>query len=172
MTTTIREMTTGDDIAIVRDMMRRYVQWLFDSFPDQTEDLNAYYGPVRVQAALDEVSLAFVPPRGVVLIACIGDAPVGMAMAHPIAPGISEMKRLFVLPLARGKGVGQALIEGLIGRMADWGHPVVRLDTIVFLTDAITLYRRMGFEEIAPYTVLPPGTEKTSLFMERRLDRV
>jgi hypothetical protein len=43
-----------------------------------------------------------------------------------------------------------------------------RLDTAVFLTDAISLYRRMGFVEIEPYTVLPRGAARTALFMEWR----
>jgi hypothetical protein len=45
---------------------------------------------------------------------------------------------------------------------------LVRLDTAVFLTDAISLYGRMGFVEIAPYTDIPSGAAPTSLFMEWR----
>jgi putative acetyltransferase len=164
----VREMATQSDIEMVRMMVRSYVQWLFDSFPDETEDLGSYYSHERLQQALDDVATVFVPPNGIALIAMIGNDPVGCVLAHPIEPGIAEMKQLFVLPTARGRGLGRVLIETLIARMSSWGHPTIRLDTAVFLKDAISLYRKMGFVEIEPYTPLPSGTDKTALFMERR----
>lgn len=164
----IREMTSDDDVEVVRVMLRSYVQWLFDAFPDETEDLCSYYSPERLQEALNEVAAKFVPPIGIALIVRIEGRPVGCVFAHPIEPGIAEMKRLFVLPSARGRGLGRALIEAIIARMGAWGHPTIRLDTAVFLKDAIALYRRMGFVEIEPYISLPPDTDKTAVFMELR----
>ena len=164
----IDEMTTPDDIRIVEDLLRRYVQWLFDSFPDETEDLQSYFSPERMQQALDEVSTKFLLPEGLALIARCEGQPVGCVLAYPLEPGIVEMKRLFVLPSARGKGVGGALIETLGAKMTARGCTTIRLDTAVFLTDAISLYRRMGFVEIAPYTDIPSGAVPTALFMEWR----
>jgi GNAT superfamily N-acetyltransferase len=164
----IREMTTEADIEIARTMLRSYVQWLFDTFPEEIEDVGSYYSPERLQQALEDVATEFVPPRGIALIAGMADGPVGIVFAHPIGPGIAEMKRLFVLPAARGRGAGQALIAALIDRMEAWGHATIRLDTAVFLTEAIALYRRMGFVEIEPYTEVPAGAVKTALFFERK----
>lgn len=164
----IVEMTTPADIDIVEDLLRRYVQWLFDSFPDETEDLKSYFSPDRMQQALDEVSTKFISPQGLALIARSKGQPVGCVLAYPLEPGIVEMKRLFVLPSARGNGVGAALIEMLAAKMAARGYSTIRLDTAVFLTDAISLYRRMGFVEIAPYAAIPPGAAPTALFMEWR----
>ena len=164
----ITEMTTPDDISIVEDLLRRYVQWLFDSFPDEKEDLESYFSPDRMQQALDELSTKFLPPEGLALIARSEGQSIGCVLAYPLEPGIVEMKRLFVLPLARGKGVGAALIEMLGVKMAARGYGTIRLDTAVFLTDAISLYRRMGFVEIAPYTDIPSGAIPTALFMEWR----
>ena len=165
----IIEMHTRDDIEIVRKMLRSYVRWLFDSFPDETEDLSSYFSPERLQQALDEISTKFVFPNGIVLLARIDGEPVGCVFAHPIEPGIAEMKRLFVVPSARGEGLGRALITELQAKTAAWGHPTIRLDTAVFLTDAIALYRRLGFVEIEPYTEVPLGAVKTALFMEWRV---
>lgn len=162
----IAEMTTPEDIEIVRDLLQKYVHWLFDSFPDETEDLSAYFSPDRVQHALDEVTTKFMMPDAVALIARSGGRPVGCVLAYPLEPGIAEMKRLFVLPSARGRGLGGALIQTLGARMLARGYGKIRLDTAVFLTDAISLYRRMGFVEIAPYGDIPKGAERTSLFME------
>lgn len=165
----IAEMTTSDDISIVEDMLRRYVEWLFVSFPDQTADLTSYFSPDRMQQALDEVSTKFVPPEGLALIARSEGQPVGCVLAYPLEPGIVEMKRLFVLPSARGNGVGGALIKMLGSKLAARGYSTVRLDTAVFLTDAISLYRSIGFVEIAPYTTIPSGAVPTALFMEWHL---
>jgi ribosomal protein S18 acetylase RimI-like enzyme len=52
--------------------------------------------------------------------------------------------------------------------MRSWGCATMRLDTATFLTDAIALYRRLGFVEIAPYYDLPPETQRTTVFMELR----
>ena len=78
------------------------------------------------------------------------------------------MKRLFVLPAARGKGLGAGLVRTLIAHMAVWGYPTVRLDTATYLTDAIALYRRLGFVETEPYREIPPGSLKVAMFMELR----
>lgn len=164
----IAEMTTAQEVEIVRDLLRLYIGWLFATFPEQAGDLAAYFSPERRQQALDEVPIRFLPPQGVALIARLGGTPVGCVLGYPLAPGVAEMKRLFVLPQARGRGLGRALVEALAARMADRGHPVIRLDTAVFLTEAIALYRSAGFVEIAPYVDLPPGSEETAVFMERR----
>jgi len=164
----ISDMTTPDDIDIVRDLLRRYVHWLFDSFPDQTEDLRSYFSHDRVQSALDEVSTKFILPDGLALIARSGGQPVGCVLAYTLEPGIAEMKRLFVMPSARGKGLGRALVAAIGARMVALGNRAMRLDTAVFLTDAISLYRGIGFVEIAPHGAVPPGAARTTLFMEWR----
>jgi putative acetyltransferase len=164
----IVEMTTQDDIEIVQEMLRKYVQWLFDNFPDETEDLSSYFSPGRLQQALSEVPTDFVPPKGIALIAWKEGRPVGCVVGRTLEPGIAEMKRLFIVPDARGSGTGSALVKTLKGKMASWGYPALRLDTAVFLTDAISLYRHLGFVEIEPYTEIPPGAARTALFMEWR----
>jgi putative acetyltransferase len=164
----IAEMSTPEDIAAVRNLLRQYVEWLFDSFPEETDDLQSYFSPERQQQALDEVSTKFISSEGLALIARREGQPVGCVLAHSLEPGIAEMKRLFVLPSARGHGVGRALIEMLGEKMVGRGYSTIRLDTAVFLTDAISLYRRMGFVEIAPYFSIPAGAAATALFMEWR----
>jgi GNAT superfamily N-acetyltransferase len=164
----IVEMTTEEDIEIVQGLLRKYVQWLFDSFPDETEDLSSYYSPERLQQAVNEIPAEFVPPKGIALIAWKEGRPVGCVLGHVLEPGIAEMKRLFIVPNARGNGLGSTLVKNLKGKMASWGYPALRLDTAAFLTDAISLYRQLGFVEIEPYTEIPPGATKSALFMEWR----
>ncbi len=162
------QMETPADVQAVRALVRGYVQWLYDTFPQETEDISSYYSPERLQKALDEIGPAYCPPDGLALIARRNGAPVGCVLSRRIAPGTAEIKRLFVDPAARGRGIGGALVDAVITGMGAVGCPVVRLDTAIFLTDAIALYRSRGFREIAAYAEVPAGAAKNALFMEWR----
>ncbi len=66
-----------------------------------------------------------------------------------------EMKRMFVAPMARGRGAGRALADSLLERARDAGYRQMYLDTSVRQTEAIGLYRDLGFEEVGPYYDVP-----------------
>ena len=106
----------------------------------------------------------YAPPRGRLLVAYIGSEPAGCVALHEFEAGISEMKRLYVRPAFRGKRVGLALAKGIIEVAREIGYERMRLDTVTsVMADAVRMYRRLGFEEIAPYRTNPqPGT----LYME------
>lgn len=77
---------------------------------------------------------------------------------------IGEMKRLYLRPEFRGKGLGRALAERILQEARDIGYVKLRLDTVEpVMKDAVAMYRRMGFREIEPYRENPmAGT----LYME------
>jgi ribosomal protein S18 acetylase RimI-like enzyme len=99
----------------------------------------------------------YAPPAGALLLARDGaDEPVGCIGLRPILPaGCCEMKRLYVAPRGRGLGLGRALIDAIIGEAIRIGYREVRLDTLPAMTAAIALYRKAGFEPIAPYYDTP-----------------
>jgi putative acetyltransferase len=83
------------------------------------------------------------------------------------ADGQAEMKRVFVAPAARGKGVARAIMEALEREAAMLGVTLMQLETGIRQPEAIALYRRFGYAERGPFGAYKP--DPLSLFMEKRL---
>jgi putative acetyltransferase len=123
----------------------------FQSFDEELKSLPGAYGP----------------PSGRLLLARSSGHAAGCVALRKLEAGICEMKRLYVRPADRGSGLGRLLVERIIAEARIIGYERMRLDTIESaMKDAIALYRRMGFEEIAPYSAIPI---EDALWMELRL---
>ena len=66
-----------------------------------------------------------------------------------------ELKRLYIKPAYRGKGLGRFLAERIIADAKQIGYRHVILDTLPFLESAIGMYKKMGFYEVAPFNNSP-----------------
>ena len=107
-------------------------------------------------AELKSLPGAYGPPRGRLFLARSQNHADGCIALRELEPGICEMKRLYVRPVDRGSGVGRMLVERLLAEARALGYRRMRLDTVASdMKDAIVLYRRMGFREIAPYSSVP-----------------
>jgi ribosomal protein S18 acetylase RimI-like enzyme len=94
----------------------------------------------------------YAPPEGGLLLAKHDGELAGCVALHKLEPAICEMKRLYVRPQFRGKGLGLALAERIIAEARGMGYSRMRLDTVEpVMRDAVRMYRRLGFREIAPY---------------------
>lgn len=109
----------------------------------------------------------YAPPDGRLLLAEYQSQLAGCVALHKLDAEVCEMKRLYLRPQFRGKGVGRALAETVIAEARSIGYRSMRLDTVEpVMKDAVAVYRRFGFKEIAPYRVNPiAGT----LYMELEL---
>lgn len=145
----------ADDIPEVRDMLKEYVGWIgldlaFQEIDDELAGLPGEYAP----------------PRGALLVATDGDLLVAMIGLRPIDDRIGEMKRLFVRPEARGRGLARQLIDNLLAEARRLKYEEIRLDTLPMMGDAQKLYVAMGFADIDAYYDTPiAGTR----FMAKRL---
>ncbi|AVM02261.1 PadR family transcriptional regulator [Gordonia iterans] len=107
---------------------------------------------------------SFRGPNGVFVLASSGGRPVGCGAVQTIAPGVGEIKRMWVHDDWRGLGLGSRLLRELECRAAELGHTTVRLDTNGALTTAIAMYGRAGYSQVDRYNNNPYAThffEKT-----------
>jgi len=116
----------------------------------------------------------YAPPPGRLLLAQYEGRLAGCVALHelkasesrlpPFDNRICEMKRLYLRPQFRGKGLGRALADRIIAEARRIGYRRMRLDTVEpVMKDAVSMYRRLGFREIAPYCRNPMAG---ALYME------
>ena len=78
-----------------------------------------------------------------------------------------EIKRVFVAPQYRGRGISRAIMELLERHLIEHGVPLSRLEMGALQPEALGLYRRLGYLEREPFGKYQP--DPLSLFMEKRL---
>ena len=105
-------------------------------------------------------------PDGGFYLAITDGAVSGGAGFRSWGDGVCEMKRLYVYPGFRGKGMGRGLCEHLIQEAARAGYESMRLDTPGPQEAARSLYRALGSREIAPYRYNP---DPEAVFLEPKL---
>lgn len=98
----------------------------------------------------------YAPPTGALLIARNRSGiAIGCVALRPLEDDISEMKRLWVQPEARGLGVGSALIAAIVDAARAAGYRAMRLDTLPTMHGALASYAKAGFREIPAYYPTP-----------------
>ena len=151
----IRAARSSADLDAVRALFREYQAWVaepccFAGFERELAELPGEYGP----------------PGGQLLLALEQGMPVGCAALRRLADGAAEMKRLYVRPAYRGRGLGQRLVEAVIAAARAGGCGVLRLDSLPKMSSALALYAALGFAPRGPYAADPtPGAR----FFELRL---
>ena len=116
---------------------------------------------------LAELPGDYAPPEGRLLLAEYEGQLAGCVALHKLETSVCEMKRLYVQPQLRGKRLGRALADRIISEARGIGYQRMRLDTVEpRMKDAVAMYRKIGFREIAAYRTNPiPG----AMYMELEL---
>src|SRR5262245_15086344 len=112
------------------------------------EELAALLGgfdPTRgVPAEPDQMA----PPNGVFLLLGEPGRAVACGGLRTVEPGVGEIKRMFVAPEARGRGLGRALLRSLEEAARGLRMTRIVLDTAAPLLAAAELYRAEGYQEV------------------------
>jgi ribosomal protein S18 acetylase RimI-like enzyme len=136
--------TTPDNLRSARDLFQRYAQSLdFDlDFQDFSAELANLPGD-------------YAPPSGCLLLARRDGRVVGCVALRKWDETTCEMKRLYVIPDARGNSIGRKLAEEIIVQAKELGYKRMRLDTVPSMQAANRLYLSLGFRPIEPYRYNP-----------------
>lgn len=152
----IRRAETEPDLDAARRLFRAYGESLeIDlDFQGFEQELSTLPGP-------------YAAPDGAILLAEQNGEAVGVVAVQPLDdPGACEMKRLYVRPAHRNRGIGRMLGRAVLDVARQLGYDVMRLDTLASMTAARSLYRALGFEEREPYYHNPLPD---AVYMERAL---
>src|SRR5579859_896549 len=132
-------------IAQARELFLEYAQSLGFSLCFQNFDKE-----------LAELPGDYAPPDGRLLLAECESRVAGCVALHKLEAEICEMKRLYLRPQFRGKGLGRVLADRIITEARRIGYRRMRLDTVEpVMGDAVAMYRKIGFHEIEPYRANP-----------------
>lgn len=104
---------------------------------------------------LEHLDVEYAPPAGAFLLAAEGGSCVGCVGLRPFSAGAAEIKRLYTVPAARGRGLGRLLAEAIVARGRQLGYERLLLDTLPSMRDAQRLYLSLGFKPTVAYRYNP-----------------
>jgi putative acetyltransferase len=157
------------DLDAVRRLFHSFLAWHRERHTEDLALIDAYFDDEAWERELAALPGVYNPPDGALLIAREADVALGCVGLKRLDGDSCEMKRMFVSPVARGGGVGRALADTVVARAREAGYRQMFLDTSIRQTEAITLYRALGFEEVPPYYDVPDALRDWLVFLRRDL---
>jgi GNAT superfamily N-acetyltransferase len=93
----------------------------------------------------------FAPPQGIFVIGWDVDQPIACGGVRLVEPGVGELKRMYVAPHARRRGIARRLLHKLEGEAVVLGATTLRLETGLHQPEAIALYDSEGYIDVEPF---------------------
>lgn len=160
-----------EDQGHIQELFWEYLEWANSKLVSEYGidlDIHAMHG--NMIANLDK----FLPPDGRLLLANYHQDTVGCICMKNLVSNVGEIKRLYLRPEFRGKGIGKALVRGVLNEARFIGYQKLRLDSTKFMQGAHQLYKSFGFFEIEPYkeSEIPEEYHQYWVFMELSLNRL
>jgi GNAT superfamily N-acetyltransferase len=170
----IEKANLADDRTYVETLFWEYLTWADERLKDIYEidvDIRTMH-----EESIRQIEIFF-PPNGCVMLAKPATTstqpahPVGIACLKTLAPGIGELKRMYVRPTYQRQGIGKALVQAVFEEAKRQELHTLRLDSTRFMKGAHALYQQMGFQPRDPYpeSEIPLEYQPHWLFFEAKL---
>jgi GNAT superfamily N-acetyltransferase len=153
----IEPVTDDRSLAAAKDLIRAH----FEAHSEA-------HDPLQISAIVDKLPAPYTPPTGGLWVAWEKDEAVGCVALQSLSDDTGEVKRMYVRPEHRGKGIARALAHVVIDEARARGYAKLRLGTLASMLPAQNLYTSLGFRPIEPYRNIEFGTTK---FYELSLSR-
>jgi len=127
--------------------------------------VRAGFGPTTPDRTSTVAAEEMAPPGGAFVVVREDGRAVAGGGVRRLGEGVCEIKRMFVVPEARGRGHGRRVLEALEAVAADLGYRRARLDTATSMTTAMALYKSAGYRPIPDYN----GNSYASFWGEKAL---
>jgi GNAT superfamily N-acetyltransferase len=119
------------------------------------QDVSRMYGRIDVPGAPTATPVDMAPPGGAFVVVFDGDVPVAGGGLKRLDDEACEIKRMYVVPEARGRGLAKVLLQGLEDEARRLGYRVARLDTGPQQPQAQRMYERAGYAPIGNFNANP-----------------
>jgi GNAT superfamily N-acetyltransferase len=151
----VRRAKSEGDLEQARRLFRSFLGWHRQRHTEDLDLIDAYFDDTAYEHEVDGLPGAYAPPDGDLLVCWDLGLALGCVAFKRLDEDSCEMKRMFVPPTARGRGVGRLLAAAVLERARSAGYQQMYLDTSRRQTEAISLYGSLGFEECEAYYDVP-----------------
>ena len=90
-------------------------------------------------------------PLGAMLVAWQDGVPIGCGAIRPLTPSLAEVKRMYVAPPMRQRGVGRLILQALVDKARQLSYQTICLETGIRQPEAMRLYESAGFHRVECY---------------------
>jgi ribosomal protein S18 acetylase RimI-like enzyme len=167
----IHPARTPSDYEAFGVLVSEYVAWCRARYQHDTWFVEQVFGYQDLDQELMDLATIYGPPNGKTLLARCDDQVCGGVAFRRLPDGTCEMKRLYVCDRFKGHGIGLRLADALIEMARSDGFRLMRLDTGNLLTEAISMYRKLGFRDCAAHRDYPEKLLPYLVFMELPLGK-
>ena len=137
------------ELGAIRLILTEYMTFIASEMikPPWNFNLDIEYGVDFTMNNLDK----FTEPDGRLLLVEVDGEIAGTISLRKIREDAGEIKRMYVKPKFRGKKLGNLMVEKVISISEENGLSKLFLDTSLFMSSAVSLYKKYGIKEIDSY---------------------
>lgn len=146
---------TKEEYEIAAALFKEYASWL-----------NIDLGFQHFDEELISLQTMYCTPNGSIILCKDEDEFIGCVGIRKIDDDTAELKRMFLKPAYQKMGIGKMLLDKAVELAGTLNYKTIRLDTLNYMTAAISLYKKHGFFEIPAYYHNP---NETAVYFELKL---